>query len=668
MRATAQPAPSGGTVPSPSTPRRRLGLLALVLAAILVLGSIGVYLAFFSKPGPQGQPLPPYDLGILVSPSVGNTTTVFAFTAQASDAHDNASAIQVRWDFQNDGVWDTSWSSSKNATHVFPTAANFTVRMEARNTANLTANATRTVLVQPPALVYYEQYEPVSMDPADSYDLWSFVPEQNVYDTLIGFSRDTTEFVPDLATSWVLSASRLNFTFHLRQGVRFCDGQPFTSNDVYASLARVLIENSPTSGVAWILSQSLDANDLRGSMWVIDPYTIQLNMTAPDLGGLPYDGFLSTLAMVQPAGIMEAAWINAHGGVQHNTPNYYITQNTMGTGPYCMNSADWVRGSQMTLHMNPYYWRGWSVTSPRAVRIVFTTNPSTRVAAITSGAADVADLPLSMVSQVSGLSGVSARGNMSLRSEIVAMNLTNPYLADNTTGRLVREAFSYAFDYNATIAQDFGGFATPLPGPIPAGMPFFSVQQQLYYQSLSKANQLLNDSGYLPDNAAYRFGGYAFRIVADGTQLEETNAARRWQTTLTLLGVKSVLVIEPSTAMWDMARQTASYDFFFAHWYPDYVDPDDYVSPMVLNAANFGDYWNTGYNNLTANVYGVDARSASTDALRAYDYTQVVDAVTVNPNMIWYAQEEFVPIYRSTVTGFFFNPATWYNFYFYGFV
>ena len=513
-------------------------------------------------------------------------------------------------------------------------------------------------------LVYYMQSEPVTMDSSDAYDLWSFVALQNTYDTLLGYNKDTTTLVPDLASevptvaNGGISADGLNYTFHIRQGVQFCDGKNLTASDVYASFRKVLLEASPESGVAWILNQTLDPNNIPGSLWVKDTYTIQMNLTAP------YTAFLVTLATVEPSAIMEGAWIEAHGGVQHYIANDYIKQNTMGTGPYCMSSSDWIKGSQMTLHANTHFWREWHGTEPTTLVMKFTSDPTSRVEAIRTGAADIADLPLSSVSQVTGLSGVVAKANATIKSEIVTMNVTNPYMADNTSGRLVRQAFSYAFDYNATIANDYAGFASFLPGPIPAGMQYFDSQHQYYYQNLTKAGQLLDLAGY-PKVGNTRFGGYAFRIVADGTQLEEANAARRFQTTLQGLGVHTDLQIKPSTDAWDTARSTATYDFFVAHWVLDYLDADDYVTPMVMSSDFGGDYWHTGFANTTIDHYASIARSELSTTTRAADYAQVWATAMANPNMIWFCQQQYVPIYQSYMKGFFFNPVTWYNFYFY---
>ncbi len=514
-------------------------------------------------------------------------------------------------------------------------------------------------------LVYYIQSEPVSMDPSDAYDLWSSLPLLNIYDTVLTYNKDTTQLIPGLATvvptvaNGEISADGLRYTFHIRNDVKFCDGNSLTAWDVYASIRKILVEASPESGVAWIINQTLNPNDIPGSLWVKDTYTIQMNLTAP------YVAFLTTVAAVEPAGIMESAFINASGGVQHWTPNPTIKQNTMGTGPYCMQASDWVHGSQMTLHQNKYYWGGWHGTEPTTVVIKFTTDASSRVEAIRTGAADVADLPLSSISQVSSMPGVIAKANDTIKSEIVTFNVTNPFLADNASGRLVRQALSWAFDYNATIAQDYAGYASLLPGPIPNGMPYYNVEHQVYYQDLTKAAQLLDAAGYVKNNAGVRFGGAAFRLVADGTQVEEANAARRFQNTLNSLGIVTNLIITPSTEAWDTIRSRGAYDLFTAHWVLDYLDPDDYVSPMDMNATNGGDYWHTGFNNLTTNTYGYLARSELNPTARAADYAQVFAAATTNPNMIWFCQQLYVPIHQSYIHNFWFGPILWYQFYAY---
>ncbi len=85
-----------------------------------------------------------------VAPAAGNITTVFMFNAsQSQDAEDSSSALEVRWDWTSDGLWDTGFSTTKVATHVFPRPGTYAVRMEVRDTEGATGNATMQVLVAP---------------------------------------------------------------------------------------------------------------------------------------------------------------------------------------------------------------------------------------------------------------------------------------------------------------------------------------------------------------------------------------------------------------------------------------------------------------------------------------------------------------------------------------
>jgi predicted CXXCH cytochrome family protein len=83
-----------------------------------------------------------------VTPPNGTVATVFLFNASSStDAQDPTSAMQVRWDWQNDGIYDTVWSYDKTETYSFSTVGSHTVRLEVRDTKGLTDNTTRIISV-----------------------------------------------------------------------------------------------------------------------------------------------------------------------------------------------------------------------------------------------------------------------------------------------------------------------------------------------------------------------------------------------------------------------------------------------------------------------------------------------------------------------------------------
>ena len=83
-----------------------------------------------------------------ITPSTGTTETVLTFNASScSDSYDPIGDLTVRWDWQNDGVWDTNWTENKTASHLYLVSGNYTVKLEVKNSHNLVNNTTHDVVV-----------------------------------------------------------------------------------------------------------------------------------------------------------------------------------------------------------------------------------------------------------------------------------------------------------------------------------------------------------------------------------------------------------------------------------------------------------------------------------------------------------------------------------------
>ncbi len=111
----------------------------------------------------------------------GDTETVFSFDASgSSDAEDALASLEVRWDWESDGSWDTGYSTTKTLTHTFTTAGNYTVTLEVRDTEGATAQATKDIYVAAvntaPVAVFTANYSTgttetvFTFDASDSYD------------------------------------------------------------------------------------------------------------------------------------------------------------------------------------------------------------------------------------------------------------------------------------------------------------------------------------------------------------------------------------------------------------------------------------------------------------------------------------------------------------------
>ncbi len=106
---------------------------------------------------PPAANLPP-TASFTASPSTVETGVPVTVDASGvSDPEDSGAVLKVRWDWEDDGTWDTLWSTGKTATHAYPAAGTFTARMEVRDTSRLAANTTRQVVVTsntPPAATF----------------------------------------------------------------------------------------------------------------------------------------------------------------------------------------------------------------------------------------------------------------------------------------------------------------------------------------------------------------------------------------------------------------------------------------------------------------------------------------------------------------------------------
>ena len=83
-----------------------------------------------------------------VSPTSGSTITTFNFDAsECFDEEDDTSVLKVRWDWNNDGVWDTDYSTTKTANHHYTLAGMYTIALEVEDSEYLTSTATKTLII-----------------------------------------------------------------------------------------------------------------------------------------------------------------------------------------------------------------------------------------------------------------------------------------------------------------------------------------------------------------------------------------------------------------------------------------------------------------------------------------------------------------------------------------
>jgi hypothetical protein len=123
-------------------------LVGLFLPLCLVL----LALSCGGDDGPSGPDNSAPSASFTVTPSFGTTSTSFQFDASgSSDAQDSVSVLQVRWDWENNGNWDTPWSMTRTASHQYATTGMKTIKLEVKDTGDVTDDTTQTISVTTPA-------------------------------------------------------------------------------------------------------------------------------------------------------------------------------------------------------------------------------------------------------------------------------------------------------------------------------------------------------------------------------------------------------------------------------------------------------------------------------------------------------------------------------------
>jgi peptide/nickel transport system substrate-binding protein len=287
-----------------------------------------------------------------------------------------------------------------------------------------------------------------------------------MYDSLV-WLNDEGDIEPALAESWDISEDGTEYTFYLREGVSFHNGEPFNADSVVFSW-----ERAKDAGFEY--SDQLQEAD---SVVKVDDYTVKI--TTPEPNALFFNTLHDIWAMVPPTYFEE---VGQEGFDEH----------PVGTGPY--KFVEWVKGDHITFEANLDYWRG----APKIQTVIFRPIPesSTRVAAVQTGEVDIVTRLSSEEAQsLMGAPNVTIIKYPVTRIYYVAFNNLTTGVGQPTEDPLVRQAMNYAVDVDAIIDALFDGFAKPATGYVATGELGYGAVEAFGYDP-DKAKELLAEAGY----------------------------------------------------------------------------------------------------------------------------------------------------------------------------
>ncbi|MFC4276642.1 ABC transporter substrate-binding protein [Achromobacter aloeverae] len=298
-----------------------------------------------------------------------------------------------------------------------------------------------------------------------------------VVEGLVEYDRDYKP-VPALAERWEASPDGLTITFHLRRGVKWHDGKPFTSADVQYTVLEVVKKVNPRAGTAYKAVQAVDTPD---------PYTAIFRLSEPS----------PAIWAVLSAG--EAAILPRH--LYEGKPPLTNEWNNklIGTGPFVFK--EWQRGDYILLERNPEYWGGKPHLN--RVRIKTITDPGARAAALEAGEvhyspfSPVAPSEVARLKTVPGLRIETGGYGIFVPQFFFDFNLDRPQFRD----KRLRTAFAHAIDRQAMADKVWFGLAKVATGPIPSAQAAaYTSDTTQYPYDPARAEQLLDAAG-LPRKA-----------------------------------------------------------------------------------------------------------------------------------------------------------------------
>lgn len=328
-----------------------------------------------------------------------------------------------------------------------------------------TSSGTKTVQKQGNGITVAVQDNFVSLDPHDTNDTLSFSAEKTMLEGLIGFDKDM-KMIPVLATDWQASADAKEFTFHLRQGIKFQDGTPFNAAAVKVNVDRLADPKST------LKRHSLF--NLVAHTDVVDDYTVKVVLSQP------FGAMLNNFA--HPAAMMISPKAIQDYGKD-------VSKHPVGTGQYVFK--EWVQGDHLAVTKNPDYWQKGQ---PKLDGITFKNVPENgaRIAMLKTGEADfIYPVPTEEAKNIDGQNGMVLTHTPSIIADYVSLNITKkPF--DNEK---VRQAINYAIDKDAFVKVIYNGYASPLTSVLAPNTQFFSAQTPYTYD-LEKAKALMKEAGY----------------------------------------------------------------------------------------------------------------------------------------------------------------------------
>jgi peptide/nickel transport system substrate-binding protein len=436
----------------------------------------------------------------------------------------------------------------------------------------------------------------VNLDPAELFEFSGSDVANNIYNTILELDPYNLDkgYQPGIAESWTVSADSLNYTFKIRQGVKFHSGNPLTAADVVFSLHRaVILKKTPS----FILTQfGFNADNVKQRIRQTGPFEVQIAVDKPYAPSFLLNCLTANIASVVD---MKTAMANEKAG---DMGYEWLKTNSAGSGPYRLRQ--WKASDNYTLEKAEGYafMQGkWQTVDAPIKRIIARHVPEAASQRLLLQKGDVD------VARNFGPDDIEAArkdANLRVAEDLkgyiwyFSANMKHPVLSKPE----VLEAMKYLIDYD-TMRQ------TILRGTVVVHQAFLprtflgAIDDAPYRLDVDKAKALLAKAGH----------ANGFNITMDVRSISPVmDMAQAIQATFAKGGIKMEII--PGDGRQTLTKYRArNHDLYIGRWGPDYPDPHTNADTFARNPNNAQEANLTGL--LTwRNAWAIPEMTRATDA------------------------------------------------------
>jgi peptide/nickel transport system substrate-binding protein len=476
------------------------------------------------------------------------------------------------------------------------------------------------------------QAEPTTLDSQQISDYNSHRAAYGIYDMLLRFKDESTEVEPGLAESWDISTDGLEYTLHLRQGIKFHDGTDFNAEAVKFNIDRQIDLNHPYHDTGEFPYAEFTWG-MVDNVSVVDEFTVKFTLKDR------FAPFLNHLAM-HPAAMASPAAIQKYGR------DFSI--NPVGTGPF--KFVSWTPGVEVVLEKNPDYWRG----APNIDKVIYRPiiEDQSRLTELEAGTVNfIVNIPPDDLARLKGDTRYTVVEQPGMHTWWVAFNHTKPPFDDVR----VRQAMNYAVNKQAIVDNILKGTGTLAINPLPPVVWSYTDQIQRYDYDPEKAKQLLAEAGY-PDGFSC-----VFWLPESGSGMQQPVVmGTAMQADLLAVGIDCKI----ETFEWGsylekviVPPEEAGFDLMEMSWIGDNGDPDNHLYILLSgeqwppHGYNMGFYKNDQVDPLLA-----EARVTLDKAKRTELYQQAQKLIAEDPPWILIDHETQIVVMDNKIKNFKLHP------------